>query len=182
MERSFTLIVLFAALIAALGFVPPIMLATGIPISAQSMGVMLAGAVLGARRGAEAIVLVLAVVALGLPILAGGRGGLGVFAGPSVGFLLGWVAAAYVAGLCVEKLRSLSVGIAAVIGAAMGGIVVLYLCGTIGMMVILHKGFIEALMLSTPFLPGDLIKAAIAAWLTATIARYRPGALLSRAA
>lgn len=77
MERSFTLVVLFAALIAALGFVPPVMLATGVPVSAQSLGVMLAGAVLGARLGALSVILVIAVVALGLPVLAGGRGGLG---------------------------------------------------------------------------------------------------------
>lgn len=181
MERSFTLIVLFAALIAALGFVPPLMLATGIPVSAQSLGVMLAGTILGARRGAAAVILVVAVVALGLPILAGGRGGLGVFVGPSVGFILGWIAAAYVAGLCVEKLRNIPVGFAAALGAISGGIIVLYLCGTVGMMIVLHKGFVEALLLSSPFVPGDLIKTAIAAWLTATIARYRPGALLSRA-
>ena len=57
---------------------------------------------------------------------------------------------------------------------------VLYLCGTLGLMAILKKGFLEALLLSTPFIPGDLIKALITGWLTMTIAKYRPGALLSR--
>lgn len=71
MERNFALIVLFAALICALGFVPPISLASGVPISAQSLGVMLAGAVLGSWRGALAVLVVLGLVALGLPVLAG---------------------------------------------------------------------------------------------------------------
>ena len=54
MERSITLIALFAALIAALGLVPKFDLASGVPITAQSLGVMLAGSLLGARRGALA--------------------------------------------------------------------------------------------------------------------------------
>lgn len=179
MERNFALIVLFAALICALGFVPPISLASGVPISAQSLGVMLAGAVLGSWRGALAVLVVLGLVALGLPVLAGGRGGLGVFAGPTVGFLVGWLAAAWVTGFVVEKTTG-HVGAAAAFGAVLGGIVVLYLCGTLGLMAILKKGFLEALLLSAPFIPGDLIKAAITGWLTMTIAKYRPGALLSR--
>ncbi|KFI29066.1 biotin transporter BioY [Paenirhodobacter enshiensis] len=181
MERNFTLIVLFAALIAVLGLVPPLMLPTGVPVSAQSLGVMLAGAVLGSKRGALAVIVIVAVVALGLPVLSGGRGGLGVFAGPTVGFLLGWIPAAFVTGLVVEKMRNAPVGVAAGAGAVLGGIVVLYLCGTFGMMAVLHKGFGAALGLSLPFIPGDLIKAVVAGWLVTVIARYRPSALLSRA-
>lgn len=181
MERNFTLIVLFAALIAVLGLVPPLMLPTGVPVSAQSLGVMLAGAVLGSKRGALAVIVIVAVVALGLPVLSGGRGGLGVFAGPTVGFLLGWIPAAFVTGLVVEKMRNAPVGVAAGTGAVLGGIVVLYLCGTFGMMAVLHKGFGAALGLSLPFIPGDLIKAVVAGWLVTVIARYRSSALLSRA-
>jgi len=181
LERNFTLVILFAALIAVLGLVPPIPLAFGVPISAQSLGVMLAGAVLGSWRGAAAVLVVQGVVALGLPILAGGRGGLGVFTSPTAGFLIGWLPAAFVTGLVVERMRGLGVGIAAAVGAVIGGIVVLYLCGTLGLMAVLGKGPFEALMLSLPFIPGDLIKAALAGWLTQTIGRYRPGALLSRA-
>ena len=73
MERSVTLIALFAALIAALGLVPKFTLAAGVPITAQTLGVMLCGTVLGARRGGLAVLLFLALVALGLPLLAGGR-------------------------------------------------------------------------------------------------------------
>ncbi|HEY0213321.1 MAG TPA: biotin transporter BioY [Paenirhodobacter sp.] len=181
MERNFTLIILFAALICALGFVPPITLISGVPISAQSLGVMLAGAVLGAGRGALAVVVVVGLVALGLPVLAGGRGGLGVFAGPTVGFLLGWIAAAFVTGWVVSRLQTRFIWLSATIAAVIGGIVVLYLCGTIGMMIVLHKTFGQALLLSLPFIPGDLIKAVVVGWLTAMIGRYRPGALLSRA-
>ena len=60
MERDMTRIALFAALIAALGLIPSLTLGFGVPITAQSMGVMLAGAILGAKRGALAVLLFLA--------------------------------------------------------------------------------------------------------------------------
>ena len=86
--RDLALVAVFAGVMAALGLVPA-WTPPGftVPITAQSMGVMLAGGVLGGRRGALSMLVFLALVAIGLPLLAGGRGGLGVFAGPSVGFL-----------------------------------------------------------------------------------------------
>ena len=66
MERNVTMIALFAALIAVLGLIPRFDLASGVPITAQSLGVMLCGTVLGARKGALAVLLFLLLVALGL--------------------------------------------------------------------------------------------------------------------
>ena len=59
MEKNLTHIALFAALIAVLGLVPKIDLMSGVPITAQSLGIMLCGTVLGARRGALAVILFL---------------------------------------------------------------------------------------------------------------------------
>ena len=181
MERSLTLIALFAALIAALGLIPKFTLGFGVPITAQTLGVMLCGTVLGARRGGLAVLLFLALVALGLPLLAGGRGGLGAFATPSVGFLIGWPLGAYVTGVCMEHWRVLPVGWAAGVASALGGIVVVYVFGVAGMMVMLDKTALEALALVSAFIPGDLIKAVVAGIITAGLARARPNSLLSRA-
>ncbi|MEM8956697.1 MAG: biotin transporter BioY [Pseudomonadota bacterium] len=181
MERSFVSIALFAALIAALGLIPKITLATGVPITAQSLGVMLCGTVLGARRGALAVLLFVALVALGLPLLAGGRGGLGLFVSPTAGFLIGFPIAAFVAGWVTEKMRNIPVFWAASLGAALGGIVALYLPGIAGMALTLDKSFGEAAFLATPFLPGDAIKAVLAGSITATLMRARPESVLSRA-
>ena len=180
MERNITLIALFAALVAALGLIPKLTLGFGVPITAQSMGIMLCGTVLGARRGALAVLLVLALVALGLPLLAGGRGGLGVFAGPTVGFLVGWPIAAFVTGLIVERWRSGPLALTASVASAIGGIVVLYFFGVIGMAVMLDKTLLEALALVTIFIPGDAIKAVLAGLITAGLAKSRPASVLSR--
>lgn len=179
MERSITYIALFAALIAVLGLVPKIDLVSGVPITAQSLGIMLAGTVLGGRRGALAVLLFLLLAALGLPILSGGRGGLGVFMGPSMGFLLGFPVAAWVAGLVVERWRA-PIGLSALVGAFLGGIVVLYAFGISGMALVLGKTWPEAALLATPFLAGDAIKVVLAALITRGLMRVRPGALLSR--
>ena len=182
MEKTVTHVALFAAIIAVLGLLPSFQLGFGVPISAQSMGVMLAGTVLGAKRGALSVMLLLIVVALGLPLLAGGRGGLGVFVGPTAGFLWGWIAAAFVTGLVMERWSRGPVLVAAGLASVLGGIVVLYAFGIAGMAIVLQKSLPEATLLVAAFIPGDLIKAGIAAALTASLARARPGSLMSRPA
>ena len=191
MERSLTHIALFAALIAVLGLVPQITLAVGVPITAQSLGIMLCGTVLGARRGALAVLLFLVLLAAGMPLLSGGRGGLGVFAGPSAGFLVGFPVAAFVCGLIVERWR-MAIGPTAFVGAVTGGIAVLYAFGIPVMAARLTEAQISGmplnqtislpLALAALYLPGDLIKAVLAALITRGVARARPGSLLSRPA
>jgi biotin transport system substrate-specific component len=180
MERNLTHIALFAGLIAVLGLVPQISLASGVPITAQSLGIMLCGTVLGARRGALAVLLFLALVAAGLPLLSGGRGGVGVFAGPSVGYLVGFPLAAFVVGWLVER-TTLPVGFAATAASVIGGIGVLYVFGITGMAVVLDKTLPEAALLGMAYLPGDILKAVLAGMVTQSLARMRPASLLSRA-
>lgn len=181
MERNLALIALFAALIAALGLIPAFTLGFGVPITAQTLGVMLCGTVLGAKRGALAVLLVVLLVALGLPLLAGGRGGLGVFASPTVGFLLGWPIGAFVTGFIVEKLRFGSLGMTAAFASVVGGILVVYVSGVIGLSIVLDKTIPEATLLVVAFIPGDLIKAILAGVVTSALYTARPNSVLSRA-
>ena len=108
-ERNLVDIALVSGLIAVLGLLPKLTLISGIPITAQSLGVMLCGVILGAKRGALAVLLFLSLVALGLPLLAGGRGGLGVFTTPWAGFLFGFAAAAYTTGYIMEKFKHMPI-------------------------------------------------------------------------
>ncbi len=179
MERNLALVAMFAALIAALGLIPKLTLGFGVPITAQTMGVMLCGTVLGARRGALAVLLFLALVALGLPLLAGGRGGLGVFATPSVGFLVGWPVAAFVTGMIVERWRG-NLAVVSAVASVLGGIVVLYGFGVVGMSFMLDKTLAEAALLVTAFVPGDVLKAVLAGGITSGLAKARPNSILSR--
>ncbi|RMC33685.1 biotin transporter BioY [Paracoccus alkanivorans] len=174
MEKDLARIALFAALIAILGVIPKIALGFGVPITAQSLGVMLAGAVLGARRGGLAVLLFVFAVALGLPLLAGGRGGPGVFVGPSTGFIIGFPVAAFVTGLVVERLRMVPPAISAGLGAFIGGILVMYAFGTVGMAIVLKKSLVEAALLNTAYIPGDLLKAGLTGMLIAAVAKLRP--------
>ncbi|KJZ19175.1 biotin transporter BioY [Loktanella sp. S4079] len=181
MEKNVTLIALFAGLIAALGLIPKVTLGFGVPITAQSMGVMLCGAILGSKRGSLAVLLFLLLVAIGLPLLSGGRGGWGLFVSPSAGFLIGWPIAAFVTGWIVENWKSAPLMIVAGIASVIGGIIVMYIFGIIGMAITLDKSLIEAAGLTTAFIPGDLLKAGIAGMLTSALAKARPASVLSRA-
>ncbi len=167
--RDLVLAALFAAIIVALGLVPKIELGFfPVPITAQSLGVMLAGVILGGKRAAIAVLIVLLLVLIGLPVLAGGRGGLAVFAGPTAGFLLGWLPAAYLTGLASESLvdpatsdmkQLMSFFLASVLGC----ILVLYGCGIVYLSIAAKMGFVAAFKSSMIFIPVDVVKAFIAA-------------------
>lgn len=179
--RDAALIAVFAGFVAALGVVPAFQPpGFSVPITAQSLGVMLAGAILGARRGFAALALFLVLVAVGLPLLAGGRGGLGVFFGPSVGFLLAWPLTAYVIGWLTERGGStyrLPWGIVANI---VGGIVVLYAAGIAGMAAVTGMSVWAATVSTWIFIPGDLVKAVLAAVIARGVHAAYPGLISAR--
>lgn len=169
-------IALFAALIAVLGLIPKFDLpfTAGVPITAQTLGVMLAGLILGARNGLLAVLLFLFVVALGAPVLSGGRGGLGVFFGPTVGFLTGWVIGAWLCGAVFFWLVQRSpdrVFPAALTAAILGGIVSVYGLGIPMLAFVATMPLDKAALVSLAFLPGDLMKAFLAAWLVVRLHR-----------
>ena len=161
--RALVRIALFAALMGMLGLVPPIHLPfiAGVPITAQSLVVMMAGLMLGGRDGALAIALFLLVVALGAPLLSGGRGGLGVFFGPTAGFLAGYVAGAFATGWFAARLPGPR-PLADFLGAVLGGIGVVYLIGVPAFAAIAQVPLAKALAGSAVFIPGDLLKAVVA--------------------
>lgn len=166
--RDIVLVALFAAIIVVLGMLPPITLGfIPVPITAQSLGVMLAGCILGAKRGAAAVLLVVLLVAIGLPVLSGGRGGLAVFAGPTAGYLVGWVAGAYVTGLIAERLvregqPEFQQFLGFLVAAVVGGIGIVYLFGIAWLSYMSGKAFVATTLASLVFIPGDLIKAFVA--------------------
>ncbi|MEH7546758.1 biotin transporter BioY, partial [Neobacillus vireti] len=97
--KEITFVAVFAAVMGALGIVPPIMLSfTPVPITLQTLGVLLAGGALGARLGAMSQTIFLLLLAAGMPLLSGGRGGLSVFVGPSVGYIISWPITAFCIG------------------------------------------------------------------------------------
>lgn len=179
LARDLGRIAVFAALIIVLGMVT-IPLPGGVPITAQTLGVMLAGAVLGPRRAPLAVLLVLALAAVGLPVLAGGRGGLGVFVGPTAGYMLGWVFGAIVIGAIMGSAKVTWWRTA--VAVLVGGILVVYLFGIPVQSLVLGVDLLPTAASALVFVPGDILKAAAAVALTLALARAYPPAFGARRA
>ena len=179
--KDTVLVAVFAAMIAAMGLVPPITLGLiPVPITLQTMGVMLAGAMLGPVRGMLATLTFVALVAAGLPLLAGGRGGLGVFAGPTGGYLIGFIAGSLVIGVLykywVLSRRSKAARlVAGFLSAVIGGVLVIYAFGIPWTAMVAGIPMGTSAIGSLGFLPGDLIKAGITTAVAVTVHRSYSG-------
>lgn len=179
--RSMAQVSLFAALMAVMGLIPKIDLPLGVPITIQSLGVMLAGVMLGPWRGFQSMLLFLAAVAVGLPLLAGGRGGIAVFMSPSAGYLAGYALAAAIVGALMAVLLKGSpqatprrIAVSAFIAALLGGLVCLHAFGVLGLMLMAKLSLAQAFKVTLAFVPGDFIKCILCALIVHTVARGLP--------
>ncbi|KZM53741.1 biotin transporter BioY [Aeribacillus sp. FSL K6-2848] len=169
------LVSMFAAVVAVLGLIPPIALPfTPVPITAQTLGVMLAGAMLGSKRGFISLLLFVLLVGAGAPILAGGRGGLAVLFGPSGGYILSWPFASFIIGFLVEKNFEKLAFWKVLVFNIIGGILFVYLCGISYLSWIANMNWISASISALAYIPGDLTKAVISAFLAVRIQKSYP--------
>ena len=175
--RDITRIAVFAAILAVLGIPGAIPVFGGaVPITAQTLGVMLAGAILGSWRGAAAVAVFELLVLVGLPLLSGGRGGVAVFAGPSVGYLIGWILGAFVIGAIVRADAGRPTWWRTGLGCFVGGIVVVYAVGIPFQSLITGLPFAQTAVMSAVFVPGDIVKVVVATIITVALWRAYPRA------
>lgn len=176
------LVATFAAFVAACALLPAIPLgAVGVPVTLQTFGVALTGAVLGARRGSLAVLLYLVVGLAGAPIFAGGVGGLAVVGRPTFGYLLAFPLAAFLTGWLTERAfrsRRWSHGwqatLAVFAAATAGSLLVVH---PIGIAVLSQRTGLtpaEAIAVGAPFIPIDLVKNAFAAVVATAVHRAFP--------
>lgn len=179
------LIAVFAAIVAGSALVPGIPLAAGVPITVQTLAVMLTGMVLGPGRGFAAVGLYTLLGLAGLPIFSGGRSGLGILAGPSAGYILGFTIAAAVVGfLTVQVLRRTTRRRAAWLFAAamITSILFIHSLGVAGIMLNTGATWQQAFLADLAFYPGDIVKNILAALIAVTLHRAFPDILLRRTA
>jgi biotin transport system substrate-specific component len=131
-----------------------------VPIVLQNLFVMLAGVLLGSRWGSISIGVYLIAGAAGLPVFAGGTGGIGKFVGPTGGYLLGFLAAAYLIGMISERGRG---RVIIDVLAMVAGTAIIYAFGVPWLKVITGMSLSKAIAVGMlPFLIGDGIKIAAA--------------------
>jgi len=160
------LVAVGAALVAALAQVEvPLW---PVPVTGQTLGVVVVGAALGARRGAAALVTYLVAGLAGLPVFAGFTGSIAAVAKPSFGFIIGFVFAAFVAGWFAERAWDRK-PVLAFVGFAAASVIpflfgVPYMAFILNTVLGANLGF-EAIIAAgvTPFIVGGIVKAALAA-------------------
>ena len=144
-----------------------------VPQSLQTLAVVLAGALLGPRRGMVAVLVYLAAGATGLPVFAGGASGIHQLIGPTGGYLLGFVLGAGIAGALADPLHR------ALLGMLLAHLVILGLgWGRLALLLGPEAAWVHGV---APFLWGGAVKSAVALCMLALV-RGRPGALTARAA
>lgn len=169
----------FAALIAVCAILPGIEVGP-VPITLQTFAVLLAGAALGSRRGALAVLLYLAVGLAGLPVFSGGAGGLGVLAGPSIGYLAGFAPAAFLCGFLVERLprRKLATSVPLIfLAGLLSSFLLIHPLGIAGLVWRADLSWTAAATFDTTFWPGDVLKNLAMALVATALHRAFPDLL-----
>lgn len=174
--RDMAQIAVFAALIAALGLPGAVTVGfSPVPITVQTLGVVLAGAVLGPRKGTAAVAVFIALTVIGLPLLSGGRTGLTALAGPSAGYLVGWIPAALFIGVLTARIVPRYAVLPALLINATGGMVVIYFFGTLGLLLRTDMAPWPAIASNGVFLAGDALKVIVATMVAKGVHRAYPG-------
>jgi biotin transport system substrate-specific component len=172
------LIATFAAFIAVCAILPALGTnASGVEFTLQMFGIFLTAGVLGATRGALAVLLYLAVGTAGVPIFAGQHGGPSVWTGASAGYLVAFPIAAFLVGLAasaVARRNPAAVAVVLSIVAAIVTVAVVGVLGAIGMSIKLNVDFGVAWGYATPFFLFDILKGIFAAIVAAAVHRAFP--------
>lgn len=151
---------MFAALIGVMGYVSFPIPFSPVPISGQTLVIMLIGLMLTPKQAFYSVSVWLLVGIVGAPVFSGGRGGLAVLGSPSGGYIIGFLIGAVV----ISYLRGKTGNVVKMyLATIIGGILVIYACGVPVMAFLLEMDFATALKAGAlPFLIGDFIKVFIA--------------------
>lgn len=164
--KEIILAALFAALTCILSLIKIPVPISPTPITLQVLAVALSGAILGKKLGFFSQVTYVLLGAIGLPVFAGGTGGFNAIVGPTGGYIIGFIIAAYVIGWIVEKGSKKKASVTAqyltILLAMAAGLIIIYTLGTLQLMVVanltLNKAIIQGIV---PFIIPDLIKLAV---------------------
>ena len=172
---SYLLCALFAALTAICSQIMIPLPFTPIPINLALLAVWVCGGVLGAKNGAIAILVYILLGAIGAPVFVGLQGGLGALAGPTGGYIVGYLPSVIVMGLLARRGLTADSGFLRFVFIIVRGILAAaacYACGTAWFMISTGTGFIPAMLMCViPFIPGDILKLIAAEAVSAALRR-----------
>ena len=140
-----------------------------VPITGQTFGILLVAMALGRVRGTAVVMAYLLEGAVGLPVFAGGSAGIAKFVGPTGGYLVGFTASAYLVGYLADKGWDKSFGKTTI--AMVLGTVLIFVTGLAQLSFFVPNESLMTMGL-TPFLPGAIIKIAIASIILPSVWKF----------
>lgn len=174
--RGIVFSALFAALVVLFGFISIPLGFTPVPITLQTLAVMLAGGMLGARYGFLSMALIVVLTAIGFPLLHG-TGGLGVLLGPTGGYVFMWPISALLIGWLLPRIRIRGLWgyVAAFLVLELFGSLLLYVSGVPWLAYVTGMSLSKAMVAGCyPYLIGDAIKAVAATLIIASVRQAFP--------
>ena len=175
MQKRFTVkdlsyISLFASLTAVSGYIAIPLPFSTVPVTAQTLAVMLTGSLLPFKQSVLSLLIFLLMGAAGLPVFSGGAAGLGIILGKTGGYLIGFVAGAAL----ISFLKGKEAGFVRLLAVnALGGIITVYAFGVLWLNYVTGIGIPQAILFGAlPFIPGDIVKVVAAALISVRLSKY----------
>jgi len=174
--RGLVFSALFAGVMISLSYMKISLPFSTVPITLQTLAVMIAGSILGARYGTIAVLIVIGLCAAGFPVM-GGKGGMSVLTGFTAGYIFAWPFAAFLIGWFAERMAQTKYTVLKllVVNFVFGSLLV-YPTGVGWLAYSAHMNSLSGALVAGmwPFLPGDLVKAVICSGVAAAVWKVYP--------
>lgn len=168
--KEMVFIALFAALTAVSSYIVIPLPFSPVPITAQTLIVMLAGSTLKPRTAFMSMIVFLFLGICGLPIFSGGRSGIGTLLGPTGGYLISWPIAVAVMSTILKKIKPTFKSLLLI--NFLGGVLIIYVIGIFHLSLLTGTKISQAFAMGAlPFIPGDLAKVVLASSLSLSLRR-----------
>ncbi|MEG6565567.1 biotin transporter BioY [Thermoanaerobacterium saccharolyticum] len=162
--KKLTLASMFASITVVLSFISIPLPFSPVPITGQTLALMLSGSLLEPTTAFLSMIIYLALGAIGIPVFAGFHGGIGILFGPTGGYLFAMPIASFVTSIILKsgKISFLKL----IISNVIGGIVIVYILGILQLSVVAQLSLKKAILLGAlPYIPGDFIKVLLSSYL-----------------
>lgn len=168
--KNLILVALFSSFISISAYIIIPLPFSPVPITAQSLVVMMAGSLLSVTHATTSVLIFLLLGGIGLPVFSKGQSGFGIIFGPTGGYLIGFLIAAFVISFITRDKKNFKRFLTANL---IGGVLIVYIIGVSWLSISSNIGIEKAILVgAVPFLSGDILKVILASFMGKKLSKY----------